>query len=71
VETPLLRGAVDARAVDLEAMLERIPQGRLTEPGEVAAAVSFLVSAQAASVTGQTLSVDGGFSAGLASNRTH
>ncbi|UGS33657.1 SDR family NAD(P)-dependent oxidoreductase [Capillimicrobium parvum] len=71
VETPLLRGAVDARAVDLEATLERIPQGRLAEPGEVAAAVSFLVSAQAGSVTGQTLSVDGGFSARLASNRRH
>ena len=42
-------------------MLERIPAGRLAEPGEIGAMVSFLASTQAAYVTGQVLYVDGGF----------
>jgi enoyl-[acyl-carrier protein] reductase III len=48
-----------------EAMLatvERTPAGRLVEPEDIAAAVSFLCSADAAMVCGQTLVVDGGFS---------
>lgn len=63
VETPLLRRAVDDGSVDLRAALARTPQGRLVGPDEVAAAVSFLASAQAASITGHTLVVDGGFRA--------
>lgn len=38
----------------------RIPIGRLTTLEEIAAAVAFLVSDEAASVTGQTLNVNGG-----------
>ena len=41
-------------------MLARIPSGRFVTPEEVAAAVVYLASAGAASVTGQTLLVDGG-----------
>jgi enoyl-[acyl-carrier protein] reductase III len=41
---------------------ERTPAGRLVEPDDVAAAVSFLCSDDAAMVRGQTLVVDGGFS---------
>lgn len=41
-------------------LLRQIPVGRLGKPEEVAAAVGFLVSAQAAYVTGQTLHVNGG-----------
>ncbi|MGH2936018.1 MAG: SDR family oxidoreductase [Gaiellaceae bacterium] len=40
----------------------RTPAGRLVEPGDVAAAVSFLCSDDAAMVRGHTLVVDGGFS---------
>ena len=41
-------------------MLSRIPTGRFVTPEEVAAAVVFLASDGAASVTGHTLPVDGG-----------
>jgi enoyl-[acyl-carrier protein] reductase III len=40
----------------------RTPAGRLVEPEDIAGAVSFLCSADAAMVCGQTLVVDGGFS---------
>ncbi len=43
-----------------DAYLQQIPAGRFGEPGDVAKAVAFLVSDDAAYVTGQTLSVDGG-----------
>jgi 3-oxoacyl-[acyl-carrier protein] reductase len=43
-----------------EAILSRIPAARLGTAGEVAAAVAFLASAEAAYVTGQTLHVNGG-----------
>jgi enoyl-[acyl-carrier protein] reductase III len=42
--------------------VERTPAGRLVEPADLAAAVSFLCSPDAEMVRGQTLVVDGGFS---------
>jgi len=42
--------------------IERTPAGRLAEPDDIAAAVSFLCSDDAAMVRGHTLIVDGGFS---------
>ena len=44
-------------------MLDRIPTGRFATPEEVAAAVVYLASPGAASVTGHTLMVDGGLTA--------
>lgn len=43
-----------------EVMLQEIPAGRMGTPEDVANAVAFLVSDQAAYITGQILSVDGG-----------
>jgi NAD(P)-dependent dehydrogenase (short-subunit alcohol dehydrogenase family) len=40
------------------------PLGRLVKPEDVAAAVAFLTSAAASGITGETVVVDGGFSAG-------
>ncbi len=61
-------GVVDTEALDwfpnkeqMLATVKRTPAGRLVEPDDVAAAVSFLCSTDAAMVCGQTLVVDGGF----------
>lgn len=45
-------------------MAVTVPLGRVGEPEDVAAAVLFLCSTQAAFITGAALSVDGGLSAG-------
>jgi NAD(P)-dependent dehydrogenase (short-subunit alcohol dehydrogenase family) len=45
------------------AIAERIPQGRLAEAHEVAAAIAFLGSDDAAHITGASLAVDGGYTA--------
>ena len=45
-----------------EAMLKDIPLGRIGKPEDIAQAVNFLVSDEAAYITGQVLRVDGGMS---------
>jgi NAD(P)-dependent dehydrogenase (short-subunit alcohol dehydrogenase family) len=47
----------------LKAMIERIPLRRLVTVEEVAGAVAFLASPSAASITGQTIVIDGGLTA--------
>ncbi|QDX94917.1 SDR family oxidoreductase [Brevibacillus laterosporus] len=44
-----------------EDLCEEIPMGRLGQPEEVAAAVSFLLQKEAGYITGQTVSVNGGW----------
>jgi 3-oxoacyl-[acyl-carrier protein] reductase len=58
--TPALRRLTEAQLAD---RLTRIPLGRLGEPEDIANAVAFLSSAEAAWITGQVLCVDGGISA--------
>jgi NAD(P)-dependent dehydrogenase (short-subunit alcohol dehydrogenase family) len=68
VDTDLTRRTVEnivaktgRSAEEAEAELKGMtPLGRLLEPGEVAAAVVFLASPEAAAINGQTLVLDGG-----------
>jgi len=46
----------------LPKILKSYPMGRLAEPSEIAEAVVFLASERASYITGQTLSVNGGYS---------
>jgi enoyl-[acyl-carrier protein] reductase III len=62
-------GVVDTEALDwfpnkdqMLASVKRTPAGRLVEPKDMAAVVSFLCSDDAAMIYGQTLVVDGGYS---------
>jgi 3-oxoacyl-[acyl-carrier protein] reductase len=57
IDTDMTRELNDAQR---EAMLKDIPLNRLGEAREIAEAVSFLASPQAAYITGQTLHVNGG-----------
>jgi len=63
VETPSRKAHLDADPAARARMLARIPNGRFGLPEEVAAAVAYLASAEAAYVTGQTLVLDGGLTA--------
>ena len=49
-------------AAERAALAARQPLGRLVTPGEVAAAIAYLASPAASSVTGTALAVDGGMS---------
>jgi acetoacetyl-CoA reductase len=42
-----------------ERVLRAVPTGRLVEPAEIAAAVAFLASSEAAQISGQVIAVDG------------
>lgn len=59
IATPINKALLEDKP-KLEALLRNIPFGRLGTPEEVAAVVAFLVSDEAAYVTGATYLVDGG-----------
>lgn len=61
IDTGMLTATGDAR---VEALAAAVPVGRLGRPDEVAAAVSYLCSNDAAYVTGAVLPVDGGLGMG-------
>lgn len=55
--------AWEGREDELEAMRPLYPLGRVGEPDDIAAAVAFLASREAAWITGTSLTVDGGITA--------
>jgi 3-oxoacyl-[acyl-carrier protein] reductase len=57
IDTDMTKALPDAQR---ERLLERIPLGRLGSPDDIAHAVAFLASPQAAYITGVTLHVNGG-----------
>jgi NAD(P)-dependent dehydrogenase (short-subunit alcohol dehydrogenase family) len=63
--TNLTSPAIDGMPEMIEGMFTRQGIKRVGQPEEVASAVLYLTSPQAAWVTGQTLAVDGGFSTGM------
>lgn len=68
IATPLAYGRPDAGEAELEAMRRAAaatqPLGRVGEPDDIASAALFLASEESAWITGQTIVVDGGVSAG-------
>ena len=60
VETRTRAEYFRANPVARQAMIDRVPLHRFGEPEEIAAAVRYLASPEAAYVTGQTLLLDGG-----------
>ena len=58
-DTPFLQAFGGSERI-LEAMTKATPLRRLAQPDEIAAAVAFFASPDAAFITGQTLSVNGG-----------
>lgn len=63
LEAPTSLGGAAARAMDNRELLDRYPMGRLGKPEDVANAIAFLASEEAAFITGISLVVDGGYSA--------
>jgi 3-oxoacyl-[acyl-carrier protein] reductase len=57
IDTDMTRALTDEQA---KALHQQIPLGRFGDPDDVAAAVAFLASRQAAYITGITLHVNGG-----------
>jgi NAD(P)-dependent dehydrogenase (short-subunit alcohol dehydrogenase family) len=67
VETPFVQGVLKQYPDPEKAYREMSAtqlQGRMVRPGEVAAAALYLAADESAMVTGSTLMIDGGWSAG-------
>jgi NAD(P)-dependent dehydrogenase (short-subunit alcohol dehydrogenase family) len=64
IETPLTRAYMDEHPERVEATIANTPLRRLGQPEDVADVVHFLVSDASRFITGQTVFVDGGVSAG-------
>jgi NAD(P)-dependent dehydrogenase (short-subunit alcohol dehydrogenase family) len=65
IKTPMSSKALDNDPARKNRVLSRTPMGKLGVPADVADAVLFLASDQAAFITGEVLKVDGGNSIGF------
>ncbi len=68
VDTPMIRDGIPGDFLDA-VMLDRTPLGRLGTADEIASAIAFLMSDEAAYVNGAVLEVDGGVTAGYMTSR--
>lgn len=64
IKTPLTKAYMEQHPERVKAAIEHTPLGRLGEPEDIADVVAFLVSDGARFITGQTIFVDGGVTAG-------
>ena len=64
VDTPLLRGDRDDVDEALGIIADETPMGRIGTPDEIASTVVFMASDEASFMTGATILVDGGVTAG-------
>ena len=67
VDTPMLAAGADETDDDVDEFLDKVasfsPNGRIAEPGDIAALVLFLASDAAAHITGTAIPIDGGLQA--------
>lgn len=61
IRTDMVQDLINAGTLDEQRITNRIPANNLGSPEHIAACVSWLASDDAAYVTGETISVDGGF----------
>src|SRR5690606_15008434 len=59
--TDMVRGGFESGKLDEGGLVRRIPMARLAETEEIASVVLFLASESAAYITGQVITVDGGY----------
>lgn len=62
VRTPII-GHLEDAGIDENALAGMAPMGRIGDPDEIARAVGWLLSDEASFVTGEAMSIDGGWSA--------
>lgn len=63
IETPLVKAITDVRADFADNIRRRTPMARLGKPDEIVGAAIFLASGAASYMTGETVMVDGGWTA--------
>jgi len=61
IRTDMVQNLIDAGTLDEGRLTGRIPAADLGAPAHIAASVSWLASPEAAYITGETISVDGGW----------
>lgn len=64
IETKMFHEKVSPGSKEEQLYSSMIPMGRFGQPPEIAAAIAFFCSDDAAFITGQTLFIDGGASIG-------
>ncbi|NOZ64888.1 MAG: glucose 1-dehydrogenase [Alphaproteobacteria bacterium] len=73
VDTEMLDPVAEAfgdRQIMLDGMAAQVPLGRVAKPGDIAGAILFLCSSEAAMITGHQMVIDGGQLAGLPAQHT-